>query len=102
MNDTFLRACRGEAVDYTPMWIMRQAGRYLPRYMEYHRKLGFMGMAKDPEVAASVTVMPVDEFGMDAAILFSDILTTAEPMGAYLDPRLRKHIGLEDEPDAAE
>lgn len=84
MNDTFLKACRGEPVDYTPMWIMRQAGRYLPQYMKYHDKMGFMGMAKDPEVSAIVTVQPIDEFGMDAAILFSDILTTAEPMGAEL------------------
>ena len=84
MNDTFLRACRGQAVDYTPIWVMRQAGRYLPQYMAYHSKMGFMGMAKNPEISAIVTVQPVDEFGMDAAILFSDILTTAEPMGIEL------------------
>lgn len=84
MNDTFIKACRGEKVPYTPVWLMRQAGRYLPQYMKYHDKLGFMGMAKDPQISAEVTIQPVDEFGVDAAILFSDILTTVEPMGIEL------------------
>jgi uroporphyrinogen decarboxylase len=84
MNDTFIKACRGEKVPYTPVWLMRQAGRYLPQYMKYHDKLGFMGMAKNPEISAEVTIQPIDEFGVDAAILFSDILTTVEPMGIEL------------------
>lgn len=80
----FLKACRGEPVDATPVWIMRQAGRYLPQYMEIRRKTDFLGLCKTPELAAEVTVQPVDFLGVDAAILFSDILIPVEAMGMRL------------------
>jgi len=85
MNDTFLRACRGEAVDYTPVWIMRQAGRYLPEYQAVRGKYTFLEMCKTPEAAAAVTIQPVDYLGVDAAILFSDILVPIEKMGTPLE-----------------
>ncbi len=84
MNDTFLRACRGEAVEHTPIWIMRQAGRYLPEYREIRREHGFLEVAKTPELTAEVTIQPVDRIGVDAAILFADILTPTEGMGIDL------------------
>ncbi len=84
MNDTFLRACRGEAVEYTPVWIMRQAGRYLPEYREVRRGVDFLALCKTPELAAEVTLQPVDILGVDAAILFSDILIPVEAMGMKL------------------
>ncbi|HHN63951.1 MAG TPA: uroporphyrinogen decarboxylase, partial [Nitrospirae bacterium] len=84
MNDTFLRACRGEPVDYTPVWIMRQAGRYLPDYQKVRQGVDFLTLCKTPELAAEVTIQPVDILGVDAAILFSDILIPLEPMGLKL------------------
>lgn len=84
MNDTFLKACRGEKVSYTPIWIMRQAGRFLPEYRAIQKKADFMTMCKTPELAAEVTLLPVKLLGVDAAIFFSDILTTVEPMGMDL------------------
>jgi len=84
MNETFLKACRGEKVPYTPIWIMRQAGRVLPDYRELAKKYDFLALCKTPELAARVTVQPVDALGVDAAIFFSDILTTVEPMGMQL------------------
>ncbi len=87
MNDTFLKACRGEATDYTPIWIMRQAGRYLPEYLEVRaRGRGtFLDLCKDPARCTEVTLQPVEIFGMDAAILFSDILIPMEAMGLRLE-----------------
>lgn len=85
MNDTFLKACRGEKVDYTPVWIMRQAGRYLKDYQEVRSKVDFLTLCKTPELAAKVTLQPVDILGVDAAILFSDILIAVEAMGMPLE-----------------
>lgn len=84
MNDTFLKACRGEDVGYTPVWLMRQAGRYLPEYREIRAKVDFLTLCKTPELAAKVTLQPVDILGVDAAILFSDILIPVEAMGMRL------------------
>lgn len=84
MNDTFLRACWGEDVPYTPVWLMRQAGRYLKQYQRIRRKVDFLTLCKTPELAAQVTIQPVDALGVDAAILFSDILMPVEAMGMRL------------------
>lgn len=85
MNDTFLKACRGENVGYTPIWIMRQAGRYLQQYRDIRSKADFLTMCKTPELAAEVTLQPVDILNVDAAILFSDILIPCEAMGQGLE-----------------
>jgi len=82
--DRFLKACRGEAVDTPPVWLMRQAGRYLPQYMAVRAKTDFLGLCKTPELACEVTVQPVDLIGVDAAIIFSDILIPVEAMGMKL------------------
>ncbi len=77
-----LKAARGEEVPYTPVWIMRQAGRYSERYRKIREKAGsFMDLCKNPELAAEVSLIPIDEIGVDAAILFSDILVPVEKMG---------------------
>ncbi len=84
-NDRFLRACRREPVDYTPVWLMRQAGRYMAEYMAIRSKYSFLEMCKNPEVAAEVTLQPVHKLGVDAAILFADILLPLEGMGISLE-----------------
>lgn len=84
MNDTFLKACRGEEIEYTPVWLMRQAGRYLAEYQSVRANVDFLTLCKTPELAAKVTLQPVDILGVDAAILFSDILIPVEAMGMRL------------------
>lgn len=84
-NDTFLRALERKKTDFTPVWLMRQAGRYLEEYRASRAKAGsFMDLAKSPEYATEVTLQPIDRFGLDAAILFSDILTVPDAMGLGL------------------
>ncbi len=83
-NDSFLRACAGERTTPVPVWFMRQAGRYMPEYQAVRGKHDFLTMCKRPELAAEVTIQPVDILGVDAAILFSDILIPLEAMGAGL------------------
>ena len=85
MNDTFLKACRGEKTDYTPIWIMRQAGRYLPEYQKVRGNVTFLELCKSPDLCVEVTLQPIDRLGVDAAILFSDILILMEAMGAPLE-----------------
>ena len=84
-NDSFLRACLREPTPHTPVWLMRQAGRYLPEYRATRAKAGsFMGLATNPEFATEVTLQPLDRYALDAAILFSDILTVPDAMGLGL------------------
>ncbi len=85
LNDTFLRACLSKPTNYTPVWLMRQAGRYLPEYRATRARAGsFMGLATSPDFATEVTLQPLDRFPLDAAILFSDILTVPDAMGLGL------------------
>jgi uroporphyrinogen decarboxylase len=84
-NDNFLRALLRQPVDYTPVWLMRQAGRYLPEYNETRRRAGsFLQLCKNPQLACEVTLQPLARFELDAAILFSDILTVPDAMGLGL------------------
>jgi uroporphyrinogen decarboxylase len=84
-NDTFLRACLRQPTEHTPMWLMRQAGRYLPEYNATRARAGsFMGLATNPAYATEVTLQPLDRYALDAAILFSDILTVPDAMGLGL------------------
>ncbi len=84
-NDLFLRACKRQPVETTPIWIMRQAGRYLPEYRAIRAKSDFLTLCKTPDLAAEVTIQPVDIIGVDAAIIFSDILVIPEAMGMKLE-----------------
>lgn len=101
-NDTFLRACHRQATDYTPLWLMRQAGRYLPEYKATRAQAGsFMGLATNVDYATEVTLQPLERFPLDAAILFSDILTVPDAMGLGLSfaegegPRFAKTVRTE-------
>ena len=85
MNDRFLRACRCEAVDCTPIWLMRQAGRYLPEYRALRERHPFLTMVRTPELAVEVTLQPLARFDLDAAIIFADILPVLMAMGVDLD-----------------
>jgi len=84
-NDTFLRALLRQPSEYTPVWMMRQAGRYLPEYCATRKRAGsFLSLCKSPDLATEVTLQPIDRFPLDAAILFSDILTVPDAMGLGL------------------
>ena len=84
-NDTFLRACLRQATPHTPVWLMRQAGRYLPEYRATRAQAGsFMGLATNTDYATEVTLQPLERYPLDAAILFSDILTVPDAMGLGL------------------
>jgi uroporphyrinogen decarboxylase len=98
-NDTFLRACRRLSTPYTPVWLMRQAGRYLPEYRDTRARAGsFMGLATNVDYATEVTLQPLERYALDAAILFSDILTVPDAMGLGLSfalgegPRFAKPV----------
>jgi uroporphyrinogen decarboxylase len=81
----FLRACRRQPTPYTPIWLMRQAGRYLKEYRALRKKYSFLEMCKNPELAAQVTLQPIEKYKLDAAIIFSDILIPLEPMGVEFE-----------------
>ncbi len=106
-NDTFLRALLRQPTDYTPVWMMRQAGRYLPEYRATRAQAGdFMSLCMNPELACEVTLQPLERYPLDAAILFSDILTIPDAMGLGLyfetgeGPRFRKTVRSQADVDA--
>lgn len=106
-NDTFLRALQRQPVEYTPVWMMRQAGRYLPEYRATRGKAGdFMSLCMNPELACEVTLQPLERYPLDAAILFSDILTIPDAMGLGLyfetgeGPRFKKTVRTQADVDA--
>lgn len=101
-NSIFLKNLRGEPCERTPIWVMRQAGRYLPEYQEVRKQYTFNELCRTPEAACEVTMQPIRRFGFDAAIMFSDILTPLEAMGAPFDfsqggPRLERPVRTEAE-----
>ncbi|MFQ6013477.1 MAG: uroporphyrinogen decarboxylase [Thermoplasmata archaeon] len=91
MQDRFLRACWRKSVDRTPVWYMRQAGRYLPEYQKVRGSHGVLDIAKAPKLAVEIAKLPVDKLGVDAAILFADIMLPLEPMGLKFE--LKKNVG---------
>ena len=104
-HSPYLAALRGEDHERTPIWIMRQAGRYLPEYRAVREKISFVGLCKTPELACEVTLQPIRRFGFDASILFSDILVPLEPMGAPFTfdddgPRMLRTIRSEADVDS--
>ncbi len=103
-NDSFLRACLRQSTDHTPVWLMRQAGRYLPEYCATRAKAGsFMGLATNVDFATEVTLQPLERYALDAAILFSDILTVPDAMGLGLSfqagegPKFARTVRTEDD-----
>src|SRR5580765_163059 len=105
-NDLLLRALRREKVERPPVWMMRQAGRYLPGYMKLRAKYDFFKRVQTPELAAEITLQPIDEVGVDAAIIFSDILVIPQAMGVTVlieegkGPSLPKVITTQKDIDA--
>jgi uroporphyrinogen decarboxylase len=99
----FLRAARRQPTPYTPVWLMRQAGRYMPSYRALRARYAFLDLCKNPEAAAEVTLQPVEQLGVDAAILFADILLVAEPLGVGLEfargegPVIHRPVRTEDD-----
>src|ERR1700704_4629418 len=85
LDSVFMRACRREAVSYTPIWLMRQAGRYMQEYRDVRARVSFLELCKTPSLAAEVTVTAAERLGVDAAIIFADILLVVEPMGLQLE-----------------
>jgi uroporphyrinogen decarboxylase len=85
VQHAFLAACRRRPTSFTPVWLMRQAGRFLPEYRAIRARLGFLELCRSPDVAAEVTTLPVEKLGVDAAILFADILLLVEPLGVGLE-----------------
>jgi len=84
-NDLFLRALKGETVERPPVWMMRQAGRFLPEFRAIREKYDFFTRCRTPELASEITVQPIRRYGMDAAILFSDILVVPQAMNIPLE-----------------
>src|SRR5277367_5077972 len=80
-NSSFVRACKSQAVDHTPVWFMRQAGRYMPEYRAVRKHHSLLEICKKPELAAEVTVTAAEKLDVDAAIIFADLLLPLEPMG---------------------
>ena len=84
-NDLFLRALKGEKVDRPPVWMMRQAGRYLPDYIKLKNKYDFFTRCRTPELVSEITLLPIDQIGTDAAIIFSDILVVLQAMNIEVE-----------------
>src|SRR5881409_1895417 len=104
MNDRLLRVCRHERVDRAPVWMMRQAGRYLPEYREIRRKLSFLELCKDTDVAVEVSLQPYRILGVDAVIFFSDILIPVEAIGVHVSltekgPEIAKPVRTQSDVD---